>query len=108
MSIIFPKETKREGCITVDGYSNMNSLVEAVKDFGRYIERKYKNGQGRILIDMANDGFSVTNNPFAPPCEGGVYFFEYDEVPCASELNEDTATMKYAEANYYFVIRFSE
>lgn len=106
MAIIFPEMIERENTITVDGYSNKKTLNAAIKDFGKYIENKFHNGEGQSLIDMVNDGINETNSPFIPASksEGG-YFFEVENVGCASRCDNDTDEIEYKEANFYFVIR---
>jgi hypothetical protein len=104
--IIFADSIERENTITVDGYSDRKTINGAVKDFGRYIEKKYHNGEGQTIIDIVNDGISETNSPFASAqSSDGGYFFEIEEVPCASRYNE-IGEMEYKEANYYLVMRF--
>ena len=48
------------------------------------------------------------NTPFvkAANSDGG-YFFEYEEVPCATKYNEETDEAEYKEGYHnYFCIRF--
>lgn len=106
MAIIFPEKIERENTIILDGYSTKKTLEAAIKDFGRFIEKKFKNGEGDGLISMVNDGITDTNNPYVPAntSEGG-YFFEWEEVGCASKYDNLTDSMEYEDANYYFVIR---
>lgn len=106
MAIIFPAKIERENTIIVDGYSDKKTLNAAIKDFGSFIEKRFKNGEGNALISAANDGLSETNTPYLPAehSEGG-YFFEWQEVGCASKYDNLTDSMEYEDANYYFVIR---
>lgn len=107
MAIIFPEKIERESTIIVDGYSNKKTLNGAIKDIGRFIEKKFHNGEGQSLVDMVNDGIDEYNSPFIPAkMSGGGYFFEMEEVGCASKFDPITDAMEYEEANYYFVIRF--
>ena len=89
--IIFADSIERTETITVDGYSDRKTISGAVKDFGRYIEKTYHNGEGNAIIVIAKDGINATNSPFASP-EGsdGGYFFEVEEVSCASRYDEST------------------
>jgi hypothetical protein len=105
--IIFADAIEREHTITVDGYSDKKTVSGAVKDFGRYIEKRYHNGEGQAIIDIVKYGISETNSPFASP-EGsdGGYFFEIEEVPGASRYDETTDDREYKEANYYLCMRF--
>lgn len=105
--IIFADTIERVHTITIDGYSDRKTISGAVKDFGRYIEKTYHNGEGQAIIDIVKDGISETNSPFASP-EGsdGGYFFEIEEVPCASRYDESIDSMEYREANYYLYMRF--
>jgi len=106
MAIIFPEKIERENTIILDGYSNKKTLEAAIKDFGSFIEKKFHNGEGNSLISMVNDGITETNNPWvsASSSEGG-YFFEWEEVGCASKWDNITDSMEYQEASFYFVIR---
>jgi hypothetical protein len=105
--IIFAGSIERENTVTVDGYSDRKTISGAVKDFGRYIEKKYHNGEGQCIINIVKDGISETNNPFVSPKDScGGYFFEIEEVPCASRYDEETDEMEYKEANYYLCMRF--
>lgn len=105
--IIYPAKIERENTVIVDGYSDRKTLNAAIKDFGRFIEKHFKNGEGQALIDMVNDGITEFNTPFVPAkdSEGG-YFFEMEEVSTASKYDEALETMDYREANYYFCMRF--
>ncbi len=106
MAIKFPQVVERKDTITVDGYSDRKHLEAAIKDFGKYIEKRFKNGEGGVLVSMVADGITDTNTPYTPASSScGGYFFEWEEVSCASMLNEDTGVMEYADGNYYFVIR---
>lgn len=107
MAIIFPQKIERENAIIVDGYSDKKTLNGAIKDFGRFIENKFHNGEGQLLIDMVNDGIDETNTPFIPAkSSDGGYFFEVEDVGCASKYDNITEEMEYKDANFYFVIRF--
>ena len=107
MAIIFPEIIERESTVIVDGYSDRKSLEAAIKDFGRFVEKKFHNGEGMSVIGMVNDGISETNNPYvkASSSEGG-YFFEWEKVGCASKYDSTTETIDYKDANWYFVMRF--
>lgn len=53
-------------------------------------------------------GIDEYNTPFvkAANSDGG-YFFEYEEVPCATKYNEETDEAEYKERYHnYFCIRF--
>lgn len=104
--IIFPAKIERADTVIVDGYSDRKTFEGAVKDFGRFIEKKFKNGEGQALIDTIEDGISETNQIiFKAETSDGGYFFEVEEVPCASRYN-DFNEMEYKEANYYICMRF--
>lgn len=105
--IIFPAKTEREHTVIVDGYSDKKTLNAAIKDFGQFIERKFKNGEGQLLIDIVKDGITETNTPFIPArdSEGG-YFFEVDEVTVATRYDDVLEDIEYRDANYYFCMRF--
>lgn len=75
----------RENTITVDGYTTNKTERGIIKDAARAIEKYDK---------------KATNS------DGG-YFFEYEEVPCATKYNEETDEAEYKEGYHnYFCIRF--
>jgi len=104
--IIFAESCERPNTITVDGYTDKKTIRGAVKDIGRFIEKVYHNGEGEHLIKMVNEGISETNNPFIKAVDADSYFFDIEEVPCATRCGQDGNVNDYADANYYFCIRF--
>ena len=105
MAILFPQTVEREHLLIVDGYSNKKTLEAAIKDFGRYIEKTFKNGEGNALISVVNEGISESNTPYLPANRAyGGYFFEWEEVGCASRWDGESETMEYRPGSYYFVI----
>lgn len=106
--IRFPGVIERENTITVDGYSDRKTFAGAIRDFGRYIEKQYHNGEGDAIISILNDGIDEHNQIIVPAKEAGKYgyFFEVEEVECASDIDEETDEMKYADGHFYLVMRF--
>ena len=105
--IRFPGVIERENTITVDGYSDRKTFAGAVRDFGRYIEKHFHNGEGDAIISIVNDGIDEFNQVIVPAEEScGGYFFEVEEVECASCIDEETDEMKYADGHFYLVMRF--
>lgn len=85
--------------MTVDGYSNAKTIDGAIAEFGRYIVKHFSESEGKALIDNKSECLLAPQND----CE---YFLTIEEVPCASQWNEETEEMEYAEGNYYLCVRF--
>ena len=77
-----------------------------IKDVARVVS-KYDQSEANTLLDYLKMGLNEYNTPFAKASESeGGYFFEYEEVPCATRYNEETDEMEYEEGYYnYFCIR---
>lgn len=76
-------------------------------DVARAIE-KYDKEEAKALLSFLEWGIDEYNTPFvkAANSDGG-YFFEYEEVPCATKYNEETDKAEYKEGYHnYFCIRF--
>jgi len=97
----------REDTITVDGYTSNKTERGIIKDVARAIE-KYDQGESNFLLEMLKMGIDEYNDPFVKVANsGGGYFFEYEEVPCATRYNEETDEVEYKEGYHnYFCIRF--
>lgn len=87
--------------ITVDGYSNRKTLKAALKDMGRFIRDNLDKGEGQCIIDYPEEVRVSWLDKI-----GGSYFLEAEEVPCASQFNEDTDEVEYADGRWYIVCRF--
>ena len=64
--------------------------------------------EAKVLLSFLECGIDEYNTPFfkATNSDGG-YFFEYEEVPCATRYNEETDEVEYKEGYHnYFCIRF--
>ena len=97
----------RENTITVDGYTTNKTERGIIKDAARAIE-KYDKEEAKTLLSFLEWGIDEYNTPFvkAANSDGG-YFFEYEEVPCATKYNEETDEAEYKEGYHnYFCIRF--
>ena len=69
---------------------------------------KYDKEEAKALLSFLEWGIDEYNTPFvkATNSDGG-YFFEYEEVPCATKYNEETDEAEYKEGYHnYFCIRF--
>lgn len=89
----------RAETVTVDGYSNRKSATAAIKEMGRYIRDNVSETEGNAIIDYPEESLLSASESY------GGYFLEIEEVPCASQYNEDTDEVEYDEANYYIVCR---
>lgn len=97
----------RENTITVDGYTTNKTERGIIKDAARAIE-KYDKEEAKALLSFLECGIDEYNTPFAKATNSdGGYFFEYEEVPCATKYNEKTDEAEYKEGYHnYFCIRF--
>lgn len=97
---------EREDTITIDGYTSNKTERGIIKDVARVVS-KYDQSEANTLLDYLKMGLNEYNTPFAKASESeGSYFFEYEEVPCATRYNEETDEMEYKEGYYnYFCIR---
>lgn len=97
----------REDTITVDGYTTNKTERGIIKDAARAIE-KYDKEEAKALLSFLECRIDKYNTPFvkATHSDGG-YFFEYEEVSCATRYNEETDEVEYKEGYHnYFCIRF--
>lgn len=87
-------------------YTSNKTERGIIKDVARVVS-KYDQSEANTLLDYLKMGLNKYNTPFAKASESeGGYFFEYEEVPCATRYNEETDEMKYKEGYYnYFCIR---
>lgn len=97
--------TKKNGMVTIDGYSSAKSTRAALADMGRYIARIYNKAEGELLMNVTNkdlsDGFLNIENI------SGCWYCECEEVPCASIYNEETDEVESKDGyNYYVFVRF--
>lgn len=97
---------ERKDTITIDGYTSNKTERGIIKDVAKVVA-KYNQSEANTLLDYLKMGLNEYNTPFvkASESEGG-YFFEYEEVPCATRYNEEIDEMEYKEGYYnYFCIR---
>lgn len=89
---------ERETTITVDGYSSAKTMKGAIADFGRYIKKHFSEGEGENLIEYKEECLLSANNSY------GGYFLEVEEVPCASNWNEEKEEMEYKDGYYFCLV----
>lgn len=95
--LIYPGVINTATTATVDGYSNRKSKVAAIKEMGRYIRKYINKEEGQSVIDYPEE---------CPMISGGEYFLTVEEVPCASQFNEEAdGQTGYTNANWYIVCR---
>lgn len=98
---------EREYTITIDGYTSNKTERGIIKDVARAIE-KYDKEEAKALLSFLEYGIDEYNTPFfKAENSDGDYFFEYEEVHCATRYNEETDEVEYRDGfNNYFCIRF--
>lgn len=98
--LIYPETRTLGNLVVIDGYSNRKTLVGAINEMGRFIAKNIDAAEGRMILD-----YGVASLQPAKYSYGG-YFFEIEEVPCASRIvDEETDEIEYTDANYYLVCR---
>lgn len=104
--LAFVDAIERQNTITIDGYTSNKTEKGIIKDVARALE-KYDKDASDCLLECLKHYNKVFNHPFVKSINSdGGYFFEYEEVPCASSWNEETEEMEYKDGyNTYFVIR---
>lgn len=100
--LAYVEAIERENTITIDGFKSNKTLRGLIKDVSRAVE-KYDKDESKSLIECLEYGLDEYNNPFLKASESdGGYFFEYEEVPCATRYNEYTDEMEYKDGYYYY------
>lgn len=97
---------KRTDTITIDGYTSNKTEKGIIKDVARAVE-KYDKAEADLLRSFLKDKITECNTPFVKPknSDGG-YFFEYEEVHCASRWDDEMEEMEYKDGyHHYFCIR---
>ena len=97
---------ERENTITIDGYTSNKTEKGIIRDVARAIQ-PYSESEAQALLDALKFGIDENNTLFIKAADScGGYFFEYEEVPCATKNNEKTGEVEYREGFYnYFCIR---
>lgn len=97
---------ERKNSVTIDGYTSAKTVKGILKDISRAVE-KYDKGEAECLASFSKEYDEEFNNPFIDPSHSdGGYFLTYEEVPCASQWDEEKEEMKYrAGFHHYFCIR---
>jgi hypothetical protein len=92
---------ERQKTMTVDGYSNAKTINGAIAEFGRYIMKHFSESEGSSLVEYKQECLLDSKK-----CEDGGYYFVIEEVECATNWNENTNEMEYADGKWYLCIRF--
>lgn len=103
--LAYAEAVERENKIIIDGYTSNKTEKGIIKDVARVV-RKYSENEAQGLLDAINFGIDENNTPFLKSIDScGGYFFEYEEVPCATRFNEKTGEIEHKEGfKNYFVI----
>ena len=95
----FVEITDRDGIVSIDGYSNKKTLLGAIREMGRLISALGYD-EGDWIVRYGKESL-------CPNCmDPHTYCLEVEEVPCASQFNEDADEMEYAEGRWYVFCRF--
>lgn len=102
--VAYVEVVETEKSITIDGYTSYKTEKNIIKDVASVVA-KYDESEANALLDTIKLGLDKYNNPFVKMNNDG-YFFEYEEVGCASKYNEETDEVEYKDGFHnYFVIR---
>lgn len=96
---------ERKDTITIDGYTSNKTEKGIIRDVARAIQ-PYSESEAQALLDALKFGIDENNTPFVKSADScGGYFFEYEEVPCATKYNEETDEIEYKEGfkNYFCI-----
>ena len=104
--LAFTGAIERKETITIDGYTSNKTEKGIIRDVARAIQKFSKN-ESECLMKMSRDYNEEINSPFVDPEDSdGGYFFHYENVTCASRINDETGEMEYKDGfNNYFCIR---
>lgn len=86
--------------MTIDGYSNAKTINGAISEYGRYIMKHFSESEGSALVEYKQECLIFPND------NDGGYFFTIEEVPSASNWNDETEEMEYADGNWYLCMCF--
>lgn len=99
--LIYPEIRKNDSFAVIDGYSNRKTITGAVNEMGRYIRDNVNKLEGETILEYGKASLI----PHTPYNNDG-YFFEIEDVPCASRLvDENSDEIEYTDANWYLVCR---
>ena len=89
----------------IDGYSDRKTKLGAIRDFGRWIRDNIDKDEGEAMIESGTECLMPLSAYDSRRWheDGPVYYFEMEEVPCASLWHEDTEEMEYEKGNWYLV-----
>lgn len=94
---------RKNGMVIIDGYTTCKYRKNALKDVAKAI-RPMDAAEADVIIDALANG----ENPEVANVDSESYCLTLEPVGCATLYNEEMDEMEYAEANYYFMIRFTD
>lgn len=103
--VAYVEGIEKKKVITIDGYTSNKTINGIVRDVARAI-KPYSENEAQALLDALKFGIDENNTPFVKSADScGGYFFEYEEVPCATRYNEETDEIEYKEGfkNYFCI-----
>lgn len=103
--VAYVEAIEKKSVITIDGYTSNKTINGIVKDVAKVIKH-YSESEAQALLDALKFGIDENNTPFVKSADScGGYFFEYEEVPCATRYNEETDEIEYKEGfkNYFCI-----
>ena len=94
----------RSTTLTIDGYSNAKTINGVMHDIARVMKKIVPREYTTFMTNGKADAEELLTCTAAS--SNGYFFVEIEEVPCASQYNEDTDEIQYKDGyNYYFCTR---
>ena len=94
----------RPETLTIDGYSSAKTINGVMHDIARLMKSICPHEVQTFMTKGKQDAIDLLD--CTPKGSEGGFFVEVEDVPCASQLNEDTDEIEYKDGyNYYFCTR---
>lgn len=95
----------RSTTLTIDGYSSAKTLRGVMHDIARAL-KKIHPIESEAFNDIRTEQDAINILDCTPQNSEGGFFVQVEEVPCASQYNENKDEMEYKDGyNYYFCTR---
>lgn len=94
----------RQKTFTIDGYSNAKTLNGVMHDIAKIMKNICPCEVQTFMTKGKQDAIDLLD--CTPESSEGGFFVEIEEVPCATQYNEDADEMEYKDGyNFYFCTR---
>ena len=94
----------RPTTLIIDGYSSAKTINGVMHDIARIMKKVLPNEYETFVTANKKEAEDLLQ--CTPEVSEGGFFVQVEDVPCASQINEDTDEMEYKDGyNYYFCTR---